>query len=256
MQHCGLSPELYMCQAGAIPVAMSSGPILPHNRSITVLLGAHNISAKEDTWQKIEVEKQFPHPKYDDYSVVHDIMLLKVTSISLLLSPQVPSALSFPCPASGQHSLLSPAGLRTLTFPSLMTYTHLPAHIPKSSPFASQLKEKAKLTLGVGTLPLPAKFNFIPPGRVCRAVGWGKTNVDEPTSDTLQEVKMRLLEADACKHFSSFYHNSQLCVGNPKKMRNVYKVTLILVKKKTILALLRARVLEGRGSEGCQFISV
>ncbi|XP_060247706.1 mast cell protease 2 [Meriones unguiculatus] len=131
-------------------------------RSITVLLGAHNKTAKEDTWQKIEVEKQFPHPKYDDYSVVHDIMLLK-------------------------------------------------------------LKEKAKLTLAVGTLPLPAKFSFIPPGRVCRAVGWGKTNVNEPTSDTLQEVKMRLLEAEGCKHFTNFYHNSQLCVGNPKKMQNVYK---------------------------------
>lgn len=131
-------------------------------RSITVLLGAHNKTSKEDTWQKLEVEKQFLHPKYDENLVVHDIMLLK-------------------------------------------------------------LKEKAKLTLGVGTLPLSANFNFIPPGRMCRAVGWGRTNVNEPASDTLQEVKMRLQEPQACKHFTSFRHNSQLCVGNPKKMQNVYK---------------------------------
>ncbi|XP_005085683.1 chymase [Mesocricetus auratus] len=131
-------------------------------RSITVLLGAHNKKVKEDTWQKLEVEKQFPHPKYDDHLVLNDIMLLK-------------------------------------------------------------LKEKANLTLGVGTLPISAKSNSIPPGRVCRAVGWGRTNVNEPPSDTLQEVKMRILDPQACKHFEDFHQEPQLCVGNPKKIRNVYK---------------------------------
>ncbi|KAM4853469.1 mast cell protease 2-like isoform 1-T1 [Thomomys bottae] len=131
-------------------------------RSITVTLGAHNTTEEEDTWQKIEVVKQFPHPKYNDNFIVHDIMLLK-------------------------------------------------------------LKEKAKLTLAVGTLPLPSQFNFIPPGRMCRAVGWGKTNVNEPSSDILQEVKMRLLPPWACKHFSKFNHERQLCVGNPTKINNVYK---------------------------------
>ncbi|XP_028643214.1 chymase-like [Grammomys surdaster] len=75
----------------------------------------------------------------------------------------------------------------------------------------------------MGTLPLSANFNFIPPGRTCRAVGWGRTNVKEPASETLQEVKMRLLEQQACKHFTCFQQNSQLCVGNPKNMQNVYK---------------------------------
>ncbi|KAM4853470.1 mast cell protease 2-like isoform 2-T2 [Thomomys bottae] len=46
-------------------------------RSITVTLGAHNTTEEEDTWQKIEVVKQFPHPKYNDNFIVHDIMLLK-----------------------------------------------------------------------------------------------------------------------------------------------------------------------------------
>ncbi|EDL36222.1 mCG1037420, partial [Mus musculus] len=51
----------------------------------------------------------------------------------------------------------------------------------------------------------------------------GRTHMNEPASDTLQEVKMKLLEPQACKHFTSFRHNSPLCVGNPKKMQNVYK---------------------------------
>lgn len=68
-----------------------------------VILGAHNITKKEDTWQKLEVVKQFPHPKFDYIFAHHDIMLLKVTSFfpfvtsysfSLLL--QVPIALTFP----------------------------------------------------------------------------------------------------------------------------------------------------------------
>lgn len=89
------------------------------------------------------------------------------------------------------------------------------------------MKEKANLTLGVGTLPFSAEFKSITPGRVCRAVGWGKTNVNEPASDTLREVKMRILDPQNCNHFPDFHDKLQLCVG--KKMRNVYKVILLLV---------------------------
>lgn len=65
----------------------SSASILPHNRSITVLLGAHNRKGKEDTWQRLEVENQFPHPEYDDHLNLNDIMLLKVTSFSCDSTP-------------------------------------------------------------------------------------------------------------------------------------------------------------------------
>lgn len=66
-----------------------------------VTLGVHNTVEKEDTWQKLEVIKQFPHPKYDDTLILHDIMLLKVkisffsffTSCSLRLLLQVLIAL-------------------------------------------------------------------------------------------------------------------------------------------------------------------
>ncbi|XP_047719620.1 chymase isoform X2 [Prionailurus viverrinus] len=131
-------------------------------RSIMVTLGAHNIQKKEDTWQKLEVIKQFPHPKYDDSAFLHDIMLLK-------------------------------------------------------------LKEKANLTLAVGMLPLPPQFNVIPPGRMCRVAGWGRTQVNEPGSDTLREVKQRLMNPQACRHYRTFNHNFQLCVGNPRKTKSAFE---------------------------------
>ncbi|XP_069909913.1 chymase-like [Oryctolagus cuniculus] len=76
-----------------------------------------------------------------------------------------------------------------------------------------KLKEKANLTLTVGTLPLLPQSNFIPPGRMCRAAGWGKTSVKESHSNVLQEVKLRLLDPPACQHFPDFNHNLQLCMG-------------------------------------------
>nr|AAH26198.1 Mcpt4 protein [Mus musculus] len=47
-------------------------------REITVTLGAHDVSKTESTQQKIKVEKQIVHPKYNFYSNLHDIMLLKL----------------------------------------------------------------------------------------------------------------------------------------------------------------------------------
>ncbi|XP_037357719.1 chymase-like [Talpa occidentalis] len=137
----------------------------PHNRLIAVVLGAHDTRQKEDTWQQLKVIRQFPHPKYGDVSVQHDIMLLK-------------------------------------------------------------LKEKANLTLAVGTLPLAPQFNVIPPGKMCRVAGWGRTNVPSLGSHTLQEVKLRVLEPQAWGHFPKFDHNLRLCVGNSRKTKSAFKVIL------------------------------
>ncbi|XP_004477537.3 chymase [Dasypus novemcinctus] len=86
-----------------------------------------------------------------------------------------------------------------------------------------KLEKRASLTPAVGVLPLPSRFNFVPPGRMCRVAGWGKTGLDEPGSDTLQEVKLRLMAPQACSHFKYFNHNQQLCVGNPKKTKSAFK---------------------------------
>ncbi|XP_012589524.1 PREDICTED: chymase [Condylura cristata] len=86
-----------------------------------------------------------------------------------------------------------------------------------------KLKEKANLTLAVGTIPLAPQFNTIPPGRTCRAAGWGRTSVSGSDPHTLQEVKLRLMEPQACRHFAQFDHSLQLCVGNSRRKKSVFK---------------------------------
>eukprot|EP00073_Rattus_norvegicus_P052908 XP_017455292.1 PREDICTED: granzyme N isoform X2 [Rattus norvegicus] len=63
--------------------------------SMTVMLGAHNIKAKEDTQQIISVEKAISHPAYNKVDYSYDIMLLKLKSkakrtkaVSTLMLPQ------------------------------------------------------------------------------------------------------------------------------------------------------------------------
>ncbi|XP_068953599.1 chymase-like [Petaurus breviceps papuanus] len=130
--------------------------------SIKVILGAHNVTKTEKTWQTFKVKHQFLHPEYNPYRYINDIMLLK-------------------------------------------------------------LEEKAKLTMAVGTLPLPSTFNSVSPGKVCRATGWGMTGVTAPRSDTLQEVKLRLMDPINCKVYQVFDEKLQLCVGNPKSTKSAYK---------------------------------
>ncbi|KAB0339417.1 hypothetical protein FD754_023919 [Muntiacus muntjak] len=86
-----------------------------------------------------------------------------------------------------------------------------------------KLKEKASLTLAVGTLPLPPQFTFIRPGRMCWVAGWGKTDVKEPASSTLQEVELRIVEPRACSLFPAFDHNLHLCVGHPQSTKSAFK---------------------------------
>lgn len=52
--------------------------------------------------------------------------------------------------------------------------------------------------------------------------------MDKSGSDTLQEVKLRLMDPKACRHFKMFEHNLQLCMGNPRKTKSASKVILRL----------------------------
>ena len=63
---------------------------------------------------------------------------------------------------------------------------------------------------------------------MCWVAGWGQTAVNEPASSILQEVKLRIMEPQACSHFSAFNHNLQLCVGNPQSTKSAFKVILRL----------------------------
>ncbi|XP_004402076.1 PREDICTED: mast cell protease 1-like, partial [Odobenus rosmarus divergens] len=85
------------------------------------------------------------------------------------------------------------------------------------------LKVPAKLTHAIGTISLLTWSTFISPGRMCRAAGWGRTGVMEVVSDTLREVKLRLMDTRACNLYFFYNHNLQICVGNPRKTRSAYK---------------------------------
>uniref|UniRef100_F1LUV4 Mast cell protease 4-like 1 n=1 Tax=Rattus norvegicus TaxID=10116 RepID=F1LUV4_RAT len=131
------------------------------NGEITVTLGAHNMSKRESTQQKIKVEKQIFFPNYNFSSKLHDIKLLK-------------------------------------------------------------LEEKAELTPTVNVIPLPQSSDFIKPGTMCWAAGWGQTGVTEPKSDTLREIKLRK-EKEACKDYRRYDYNFQVCVGSPEMLKLAYK---------------------------------
>ncbi|KAM6180740.1 mast cell protease 1-like [Erethizon dorsatum] len=131
-------------------------------REITVTLGAHDLTQKEPTWQKLKVAKQIVHPNYNPHTNLNDILLLK-------------------------------------------------------------LQSRVTLTHAVNTVALPTASTLIQPGRMCRAAGWGRTGILEPTSDILREVKLRIMDENACDHFQDYNNDLQLCVGNPRKIRLAYK---------------------------------
>ncbi|GAB1298922.1 Mast cell protease 4 [Apodemus speciosus] len=130
-------------------------------REITVILGAHNVSKRESTQQKIKAEKLIVHPKYNSSDCLHDIMLLK-------------------------------------------------------------LQQKADLTRAVNVISLPSPSDFIMPGIMCWAAGWGKTGVNESSSDTLKEVELKIMDKKACENYSNYNNSIQVCVGGPTMSKSVY----------------------------------
>lgn len=134
---CPFSEWAYLSRHPTI--SDSPCPSSPSHRSVTVTLGAHNLQKKEDTWQRLEVIKQFPYPKYEHVGL-HDIMLLKV-QILLPLPHSLFSRAFFPAPCplfSRASTCVSPAPLSSasatgshveqLPCPSLVASTRPQAH--------------------------------------------------------------------------------------------------------------------------------
>ncbi|XP_038225743.1 mast cell protease 1A-like [Dermochelys coriacea] len=82
-----------------------------------------------------------------------------------------------------------------------------------------QLKSKAKLTKAVQLIPLPEDGEEVMPSDICNVAGWGNTRARGfSLPSTLQEVNLKVMEADRCTRYSHFNPNSMLCVGDPKEL--------------------------------------
>lgn len=145
---CPFSEWAYLSRHSTISV--SPCPSSPSHRSVTVILGAHNLQKKEDTWQRLEVIKQFPYPKYERVGL-HDIMLLKV-QILLPLPHSLFSRAFFPAPCS----VFSRASFPTPCSAGLLLQVPLPSHFP-NLPLTStpQLSLCNWLSCGPAALSLP-----------------------------------------------------------------------------------------------------
>ncbi|XP_044842563.1 mast cell protease 1A-like isoform X1 [Mauremys mutica] len=123
---------------------------------IVVYLGAHNVTKRERSQQRLAVRRKIPHPKYKTWE--NDLMLLK-------------------------------------------------------------LKGKAKLTKAVQLVPLPKAGEEVMPRDICNVAGWGNTRARGfSLPSTLQEVNLKVLEADRCTRYPQFVPTSMLCVGDPREV--------------------------------------
>ncbi|XP_039353188.1 granzyme B-like isoform X1 [Mauremys reevesii] len=125
---------------------------------IVVYLGAHNVTKREWSQQRLAVRRKIPHPKYNNKTWENDLMLLK-------------------------------------------------------------LKGKVKLTKAVQLIPLPEAGEEVMPRDICNVAGWGNTRARGfSLPSTLQEVNLKVLEADRCTRYPQFVPTSMLCVGDPREV--------------------------------------
>ncbi|XP_054988687.1 granzyme B-like [Sorex araneus] len=88
-----------------------------------------------------------------------------------------------------------------------------------------KLKSKAKMTKNVKLLKLPRSRNKLRPGLVCSAAGWGRMEPTGKFSEKLQEVELEVQADEKCElRFKDYYKpDTQLCVGNPKTEKAIFK---------------------------------
>ncbi|MEJ1280334.1 cathepsin G [Cricetulus griseus] len=200
--------------------------------------------------QPIPVLKVIRHEDYNSEKMVNDIMLLKlkhkaqlnkaVKTIALPKSQEWVKPKQV-CTVAGWGKLAGctlPDKLQEVKlevqesdvcrkmYKSYDNSTQLCVGNPKEKKATADLQRKAMMTPAVDTVPLPSPSDFIKPGKMCRAAGWGRTGVTEPASDKLREVKLRIMDKEACKYYPNYKYDFQVCVGSPRKIRSAYKIKL------------------------------
>ncbi|EMP25263.1 cationic trypsin-like [Chelonia mydas] len=76
-------------------------------RTLVAHLGEHDTSADEGTEQHIQVAKAFPFPKYNQYTMNNDIMLVKLAQPARFSAYVQPIPISSSCPVPGTECLVS-----------------------------------------------------------------------------------------------------------------------------------------------------
>ena len=89
-----------------------------------------------------------------------------------------------------------------------------------------QLERKAKQTSAVKPLSLPKAKARVKPGQVCSLAGWGQVAPGTPAT-TLQEAELTVQEDRVCESLypSHYSRATQICVGDPKKVKTGFKVS-------------------------------
>lgn len=117
---------------------------------------------------------------------------------------------SSPAPLSAQPLKGLSCGAAALSLPGCLHPS--PSPFTDSPSFPSQLKEKANLTLAVGTSPSTSVTSSIPENVPDGCLG--KTGVAEPASSTLQEVKRDSRLLGLPRFTSLLLTTISSCVGN------------------------------------------
>lgn len=64
------------------------------------------------------------------------------------------------------------------------------------------------------------------PGMVCSVAGWGRQGVNTISSKRLQVVGLAIQSDKQCNfHYKDYNSTTQICVGNPTKIQNSFKVS-------------------------------
>uniref|UniRef100_A0AC11E868 Uncharacterized protein n=1 Tax=Ovis aries TaxID=9940 RepID=A0AC11E868_SHEEP len=89
-----------------------------------------------------------------------------------------------------------------------------------------QLERKAKQTSAVKPLSLPKAKARVKPGQVCSLAGWGQVAPGTPAT-TLQEAEVTVQEDQVCESLYPRHYSraTQICVGDPKKVKTGFKVS-------------------------------
>ena len=89
-----------------------------------------------------------------------------------------------------------------------------------------QLERKVKQTSAVKPLSLPKAKARVKPGQVCSLAGWGQVAPGTPAT-TLQEAELTVQEDRVCESLypSHYSRATQICVGDPKKVKTGFKVS-------------------------------